>query len=274
MPGDGADLLRVICEQPWEDTPRLMYADWLQENGQPERAEFIRLQIEIAALPRNKRWDAPQRKRADELERTWDPTARQIEMKIAKKPKKAWSADLPTGDGLEWDTWYERGFRHSVTFSSMKAVRAHADAVTAAAPVNDVTVKRLQQLAVAPLLGRPWVARLNALHLSGNVGAIGAEAVARSSNLARIELLDLANSQMTDAGLRFLAAATKLPNLSRLVLDGNTRGVTEAGLNEIMKSKALKKLTAVDGVRFTLLPMSNPLHIYVQFYDRFPDSRV
>jgi hypothetical protein len=25
-----------------------MYADWLQENGQPERAEFIRVQIELA----------------------------------------------------------------------------------------------------------------------------------------------------------------------------------------------------------------------------------
>src|SRR5437763_1092616 len=36
-------------------TPRLMYADWLQEHGRPIRAEFIRVQIEIARkehLPR------------------------------------------------------------------------------------------------------------------------------------------------------------------------------------------------------------------------------
>lgn len=43
-------LLAAILAQPKEDTPRLVYADWLEENGQPERAEFIRLQIELALL--------------------------------------------------------------------------------------------------------------------------------------------------------------------------------------------------------------------------------
>src|SRR5262245_3568916 len=33
MTSDGEALFRAICEQPWEDTPRLAYADWLQENG-------------------------------------------------------------------------------------------------------------------------------------------------------------------------------------------------------------------------------------------------
>lgn len=41
-------LLRAIAAHPDEDTPRLMYADWLEENDQPERAEFIRLQIWIS----------------------------------------------------------------------------------------------------------------------------------------------------------------------------------------------------------------------------------
>jgi len=44
---DEAALLAAIIAHPDEDTPRLIYADWLHENGQPERAEFIRLQIEI-----------------------------------------------------------------------------------------------------------------------------------------------------------------------------------------------------------------------------------
>jgi uncharacterized protein (TIGR02996 family) len=43
---DESALLAAILAHPDEDTPRLMYADWLQENGQPERAEFIRSQIE------------------------------------------------------------------------------------------------------------------------------------------------------------------------------------------------------------------------------------
>lgn len=45
-----AAFLRVICEAPWDDMPRLIYADWLTENGHEERAEFIRVQVEIAAL--------------------------------------------------------------------------------------------------------------------------------------------------------------------------------------------------------------------------------
>lgn len=39
--------LRAICAHPSDVTPRLVFADWLDENGEPERAEFIRLQIRI-----------------------------------------------------------------------------------------------------------------------------------------------------------------------------------------------------------------------------------
>jgi uncharacterized protein (TIGR02996 family) len=42
---------RDIIENPDDDTPRLVYADWLDEHGQPERAEFIRVQCELARMP-------------------------------------------------------------------------------------------------------------------------------------------------------------------------------------------------------------------------------
>jgi uncharacterized protein (TIGR02996 family) len=41
-------LLRSICANPDDDAPRLIYADWLDEHGDPLQAEFIRLQIEFA----------------------------------------------------------------------------------------------------------------------------------------------------------------------------------------------------------------------------------
>jgi uncharacterized protein (TIGR02996 family) len=41
---DELAFLAAIHADPGDDTPRLVYADWLQENGQPELAEFIRLQ--------------------------------------------------------------------------------------------------------------------------------------------------------------------------------------------------------------------------------------
>jgi uncharacterized protein (TIGR02996 family) len=47
---DGDTLLAAILANPEEDTPRLMYADALQERGDEARAEFIRVQCEIARL--------------------------------------------------------------------------------------------------------------------------------------------------------------------------------------------------------------------------------
>ena len=43
--------LAAILERPEDDFPRLVYADWLDENGDPARAEFIRLQLQLAREP-------------------------------------------------------------------------------------------------------------------------------------------------------------------------------------------------------------------------------
>jgi uncharacterized protein (TIGR02996 family) len=44
---DETALLDAIRAAPDDDAPRLVYADWLEENGQPERAEFIRVQCAL-----------------------------------------------------------------------------------------------------------------------------------------------------------------------------------------------------------------------------------
>src|SRR6516162_306803 len=43
--------LATILERPDDDAPRLVFADWLEEHGESARAEFIRVQIELAAGP-------------------------------------------------------------------------------------------------------------------------------------------------------------------------------------------------------------------------------
>jgi uncharacterized protein (TIGR02996 family) len=43
-----AGFLDAILADPGDDTPRLVYADWLEEYGQAERGEFIRVQCELA----------------------------------------------------------------------------------------------------------------------------------------------------------------------------------------------------------------------------------
>jgi uncharacterized protein (TIGR02996 family) len=40
--------LRAIYDAPEDDTPRLVYADFLQENGADDRAQFIRTAVELA----------------------------------------------------------------------------------------------------------------------------------------------------------------------------------------------------------------------------------
>jgi uncharacterized protein (TIGR02996 family) len=42
-------LLAAVLAEPDDDGPRLVYADWLEEHGQPARAEFVRVQVARAA---------------------------------------------------------------------------------------------------------------------------------------------------------------------------------------------------------------------------------
>src|SRR5438093_1094848 len=50
--GDREGFLRAIAEDPEDDAPRLVFADWLEEQGDP-RGEFMRLQVHLARLPEN-----------------------------------------------------------------------------------------------------------------------------------------------------------------------------------------------------------------------------
>src|SRR5262245_43690768 len=58
-----AALIAAIAADPAEDTPRLVYADFLEERGSESdtaRARFIRAQVELARPA--KRGDGPRRK--------------------------------------------------------------------------------------------------------------------------------------------------------------------------------------------------------------------
>ena len=107
-----------------DDTPRLVYADWLAENGQDERAEFIRVQVERARLPA---WDAAQVRLCLR------------EQELLKLHGEEWLAELPAVEGAKWEG-FRRGIVAEVSFASFEALRANAPAVRAAAPVEAATV--------------------------------------------------------------------------------------------------------------------------------------
>ncbi len=104
MTSDGDALFRAICEQPWEDTPRLIYADWLDENNDPLRAEFIRVQIE-AANTRDSAHASRLRQHAKELQRA---------------SHGAWTRGSPRSPGIRLNTELKRGFYHGVQFDTPK----------------------------------------------------------------------------------------------------------------------------------------------------------
>src|SRR5262245_11304094 len=87
-----AALLAAVYADPHDDAPRLVYADWLDENGDPERAEFIRVQIALA----NARDDDPRR-----------PALAKREKQLLKAHGKVWR-----GSGDPWlrGAGFERGF--------------------------------------------------------------------------------------------------------------------------------------------------------------------
>jgi len=54
MQTDEVDRLKwiaQICQTPEDDNVRLYFADWLEEHGEGERGEFIRVQCDLAKLP-------------------------------------------------------------------------------------------------------------------------------------------------------------------------------------------------------------------------------
>src|SRR3954462_7787220 len=50
MGPEEAAFLDRVCADPDDDAPRLIFADWLDERGDP-RGEFIRVQVALARIP-------------------------------------------------------------------------------------------------------------------------------------------------------------------------------------------------------------------------------
>ena len=151
MTPTGTALLAAILANPDEDTPRLVYADWLEENGEPERAEFIRVQCElepIRGLLSGPEWLACHLRRdwlIGRERKLWHqmPTARvlvpngfKLVATVPHQPRFSFSknGELPQIEGE-----FTRGFVSHVT-CSWQDWRDHAATILAAHPVERVTL--------------------------------------------------------------------------------------------------------------------------------------
>jgi uncharacterized protein (TIGR02996 family) len=172
-------LLRAIRDMPDEDTPRLVYADYLEEEGFSARAEFIRVQVELARLPE---WDA----RRNALEDRQHELLAEHECSWLGVPPDA-MAEL-----TEWT--FERGFVNEVA-ASPYFMRGPGTDLCAAHPVRRWRVQSGQDNFPEDLKEagqRGWFSRLEAVDLSGWYASLGeVSGFLTRSNFGRLRELDL-----------------------------------------------------------------------------------
>ncbi|MDY3552787.1 TIGR02996 domain-containing protein [Gemmata sp. JC717] len=202
-------LMAAIAAHPDEDTPRLVFADWLDENADPERAEFIRAQI---AQHQNSdgKGDLP----PGELARL---AARERELLARNRDR--WLQplhDLNARGRVHGD--FSRGFVNEVVIDA--AVFAErGDELWAVSPVSALHLRHLEP-AAERLADCPHLARVRALNLSGAVAPAALRTLLGSPHLAGLRWLSLEPVLFEDDDIEVLADGAALPSLRSFSLSG------------------------------------------------------
>jgi uncharacterized protein (TIGR02996 family) len=243
-----AAFLSEIRERPDDDAPRLVFADWVDENGDPERADFIRTQCQMAALPE---WDPAA---FDLQERAGDLLAEHRPRWLAHLPKWARAEELDFRRGiLESATLTASVFlRHGKRLAQLVPLRhlklsnpgspgelasfaplgqmtdLEMDIPGGAAPSSqffaDFHPDRLRRLTVRRsciLRGEPevvadWPGLTHLSHLSVRMTP-DADALVKSPHVGRLECLDL-DGELSESAARVLARSESLAGLRQLRL--------------------------------------------------------
>lgn len=225
------DLLQAAKEAPDDDSPRLILADWLEENGQAERAEFVRLQLGLTPDSNGRWWELAARSAL--LERhaarwlgpfedrisSWQFERGLLHVHISKRKIMRELTEL--GDEVPW-SWVEGlhlDFRGDPSASSS----AQVDALE--------TVARLTHLTSLDLFG-------------SRISSTGACRLAHMSELRGLTSLNLARNQIGRRGAAALAASPHLARLQYLVLNDN--GISDGGVTLLAQSPHLRKLRSLE----------------------------
>jgi uncharacterized protein (TIGR02996 family) len=89
--------LRAILASPHDDAPRLIYADWLEERGDP-RGEYIRLLCALDGLPGDDARAVEMRERLQALEARIDLSWRAL-LSRGRRPRGQEAATRPSRRG-------------------------------------------------------------------------------------------------------------------------------------------------------------------------------
>jgi uncharacterized protein (TIGR02996 family) len=227
---DRTALLAAMAADPFDDTVRLAYADYLEETGEPDRAEFIRVQVELARMNPN------------------DPARRPLvvrHLEFLRDLVPVWRAELPKLAGIEWGDFH-RGLIEEVQAADEIALVRHAAAIFTLPAIHVVrlvrfsepeTLARLAALdrvrilrlissraedrTLRTLLASPYLSRLIAIHLDNNRAGNGVALDIADGRFPVLEELWLGSNRVGNEGADALAATPFLSMLRVLDLSGN-----------------------------------------------------
>jgi uncharacterized protein (TIGR02996 family) len=170
--------LQALLADPDDDTLRLAMADWFEENDDPERAEFIRVQIELAR-------GVPDRDRLREL--------RLSQRRLLIAHELEWTA--PLARALErprgtWGGWvFRRGFAEYFHLPASLILRC-GERLASLTPLRELYLLPASAQQVIELLDRSFVANLTALYLPATeLTPPAMEALLESPLLGRLRVL-------------------------------------------------------------------------------------
>lgn len=186
LPGS-EPFLAAIAARPDDDTPRLVFADWLDENGDPDRAAFIRGQIELA-------------RQAAAGETDPDLLARTEGLLAARGD--AWLADLPVLKGGRWDG-FRRGFVAGAVVENGWLAATQRNQLFRATPLESLVVESAEYDYLRRVTELVELDRLRELSLLNcRIGDDGWGLVTLCPNLRSLRRLTLGKASDSRQGLR------------------------------------------------------------------------
>jgi uncharacterized protein (TIGR02996 family) len=154
MSADRDGLFQAILTNPDDDLPRLVYADWLEEHGDPEYARFIRTQLQLAQVPdyhplHVRLW--------------WEERGL-----VTGLPFRSRLSGVPEALALSFQD-YRRGFPWQVGAQSLPDFIVAAPELFALVPLQALSLRaeyRAPPPDLSPLADSPWLARLRRLEIN------------------------------------------------------------------------------------------------------------
>ncbi|MFO7567016.1 MAG: TIGR02996 domain-containing protein [Enhygromyxa sp.] len=234
-PSTGAQLLAAVIEDPDDVERRLVYADYLIEQGDPQ-GELIHLCERYRILePR----DESLRARITELERELGPRIAGFVAEVAKK------------------YWLARGFVSIVEMNATEFAE-HGERLLAEHPVERFDLHRCTPEQVAVLVEAPATRALRGLHLRQNQ-EVPFSALCRSPSFELLRSLEVWNWTTPGDPLDAFAhwQAPSLASVTLFKVDSAAQIIAGLSRNEGLRLERLC-VTLVDGLEWTGATLEGP----------------